>query len=90
MKSAEETLTHISEVIAKIYERPEMYGQTPDAIDSVLFAYHHVWGFITERPFAVTDAISELAPSSTWTPKDVESTIQFWQAVDKLAGINSG
>jgi hypothetical protein len=89
MKPPEDTLSHITEVIAKIYRRPEMYAQTVDGLDSVLFAYHHVWGFIAERSGDVSSDQSDVEPNSMRAPEDVESAIIYWQSVDRLIGIET-
>jgi len=63
MKSAEEILSHLSEIIAAMHHRPKMYaGSATDPgaaqiLDSLMFQAHHIWGHIQDRDFELVDAV---------------------------------
>ena len=103
MKSPQETLAHLEEVLAHIYLRPEMYAATPSELDGVLYQYHRLWGFISERDDEVTSAHANLvvedyggAVSPEWfydriqlpDTKAFSSTLNHWRKVDATLQIS--
>ncbi len=49
MKSPDQVIAFIGQRLAHIYERPLMYGGTPEGVELLLLAYHELWAEITER-----------------------------------------
>src|SRR5438270_7384255 len=49
MKNAAFILRFLENRIANIYERPSMYGGTPEGVDLVLHNYHELWAELLDR-----------------------------------------
>jgi hypothetical protein len=104
MKSPQETIAYLVEVITDIYEHPEMYAETPSELHSQLLRCHAIWGYITEREQEITLVHSQLCIENMqfvikpdWFYDRVnnsdlgpfQSTIDFWRTVDKKLGIKA-
>lgn len=49
MNDAGQVLRFVLDRIAQIYQRPLMYGGTPESVDNLLYYYHELWAEILER-----------------------------------------
>lgn len=49
MKTSDEIVEHLQEIVTRIYLRPAMYGQNVGEVEQALFIYHQLWAFVTER-----------------------------------------
>lgn len=57
MLSSPQIIARLNDVIAHIYSRPKMYGQTVGEIDVVLWSYHWFWAMVQQRESEFHDAI---------------------------------
>ena len=105
MKTSEQTLAHLADVLAHIYLRPGMHAETPNELDSVIFQYHRIWGYITDRDHELLKVVSENrtscfdeVPRPSWIydrvhAPDVEPfqpIIKYWRGVDERIGLATG
>lgn len=58
MLSPPQIVARLSDIIAHIYSRPKMYGQTVREIDVALSNYHIFWTIVQERESEFYDAIA--------------------------------
>src|SRR6516164_3189115 len=49
MKTAQEIVARLIEIIANIYKHPRMYAETAAELDSVLFQYHGILDYAEDR-----------------------------------------
>jgi hypothetical protein len=76
-----------AEVIKNIYKRPDMYAQTPEQLDLVLWVYHRIgWELDPKRwTFFVSDsadkAYRRARKSTKRYERDPEGTAQLFQPI---------
>lgn len=102
MKTSEETLVWLADVIGFIYERPEMYALTLRELDRTLSAYHGMWQFITGQNVIAgahadlckgkyRSVISDAVKGSKLIEKpqlsDFKVVLDHWQKVDARIGL---
>lgn len=58
MLSPPQIIARLDDIIAHIYSRPRMYGQTVGEIDVTLSSYHIFWAIVQERESEFYDAIA--------------------------------
>ena len=101
MKTSEQILAHLKDVIANIYRRPEMYAQTPSELELALFHYHMLLGFVSDLD-GLGKAYGELcvedygsATGPDWMieqhgldPEKLARVITHWRKVDQSIGLS--
>lgn len=71
MLSPPQIATRLNDIIAHIYSRPKMYGQTVGEIDVVLWSYHWFWAIVQQRESEFHDAIESVEGNTTSSFTDV-------------------
>ena len=102
MKSAQEILEHVRDLMARMYEHPERFARTPSELNVALRQIHHMWGYITERDGEIQTVHLDLCkvdypnmpdgffdPSSKPSSQAWKQVAQHWQNVDAALGIAS-
>jgi hypothetical protein len=73
MKTAQEIIERLIDVIANIYKHPRMYAETAAELDAVLFSYHGILDFTEDRYGSSTIAYAEALQES-----GIETQPRWW------------
>jgi len=73
MKTSQEIVDYLVDVIANIYQKPQMYAGRPSELERVLFDYHSILDFALDRYGKSISLSAEMwsdedRQSSTWRP----------------------
>ena len=71
MLSSPQIVARLEEIIANIYSRPRMYGQTVGEIHVALWSYHIFWAMVQEMESEFHDAIESVEGNATSSFTDV-------------------
>jgi hypothetical protein len=79
MKTADETVEHLQEIISNIYRKPAMYGGTVGEVENALLIYHSIWAYITECGGAYGNA-QLLAAEAAGSPAALSFTTSCYRS----------
>lgn len=60
MKSAQEIVNYLAQMIGYVYERPLMYGENAGGVDLLLWSHHTTWAFIVGRQNDLRQVMDEI------------------------------
>jgi hypothetical protein len=63
MKTAEEIVQDLQEIITNIYLHPAMYGRTPAEVEQAFWIYHRMWAYATEQEQKFFDSLGQVGTS---------------------------
>ncbi len=59
MRTSDEVVQHLQEIIASIYSRPAMYGEDVAGVEQALWIYHRTWAYVSEQDDKYFNALAE-------------------------------
>jgi len=73
MKTSQEIVDHLVDVIANIYQKPRMYAERASELEGVLLDYHSILDFVLDRrgksiSLSAKFWCDEFGPSTIWRP----------------------